>query len=84
MDSPSGGRRRTPAETNPGQNVKLPEGMATGDSDRVVEVIREWESRGVDQVNFMLNEFECTRQARVLNWLRLFGEHVIPKFSASD
>ncbi|MCY4095778.1 MAG: hypothetical protein OXG05_11730 [Gammaproteobacteria bacterium] len=84
MDSPSGGRRRTPAETNPGQNVNLPEGMATGDSDRVVEVIREWGSLGVDQVNFMLNEFECTPQERVLNNPRLFGEHVIPKFSASD
>ena len=82
--SPGGGRRRTPAETNPGQNVNLPEGMAIGDPDRIVEVIREWESLGVDQVNFMLNALECIPQEKVLNSLRLFGEHVIPKFSSSS
>ncbi len=82
--SPGGGRRRTPAETNPGQNVNLPEGMAIGDPDRIVEVIREWESLGVDQVNFMLNALECIPQEKVLNSLRLFGEHVIPKFSTDS
>ena len=82
--SPGGGRRRTPAETDPGRSANLPEGMAIGDPDRIVHVIREWESLGVDQVNFMLNALECIPQDRVLNSLRLFGEHVIPKFQETS
>lgn len=82
--SPGGGRRRTPAETDPGRTANLPEGMAIGDPDRIAHVIREWESLGVDQVNFMLNALECIPQEKVLNSLRLFGEHVIPKFQETD
>ena len=82
--SPGGGRRRTPAETDPGRTANLPEGMAIGDPDRIAHVIREWESLGVDQVNFMLNALECIPQQKVLNSLRLFGEHVIPKFQETS
>ena len=78
--APGGGRRRTPAETDPGRTANLPEGMAIGDPDRIVSVIKEWESLGVDQVNFMLNAIECIPQEKVLSSLRLFGEQVIPKF----
>ena len=82
--SPGGGRRRTPAETDPGRTANLPEGMAIGDPERIAHVIREWESLGVDQVNFMLNALECIPQEKVLNSLRLFGEHVIPKFQETS
>ena len=81
--SPGGGRRRTPAETNPGHTAKLPEGMAVGDPERVLAVIKEWESLGVDQVNFLLNALESIPQEKVLQSLRLFGEYVIPKFRRS-
>lgn len=82
--APGGGRsRRTPAETNPGQSSALPEGMAIGDPERIINVIKEWESLGVDQVNFLLNALESIPQDKVLNSLRLFGEHVIPKFRAT-
>ena len=79
-----GGGRRTPAETNPGVSANLPEGMAIGDPERVTNVIREWESLGVDQVNFLLNALECIPQQKVLESLRLFGTEVIPKFKQAE
>lgn len=83
--APGGGRRRrTPAETNPGKSANLPEGMAIGDPDRIVDVIKEWESLGVDQVNFLLNALESIPQEKVLKSLRLFGKYVIPRFKASN
>ena len=54
--------------------------MAIGDPDRIVRAIKEWESIGVDGVNFLLNAVEVIPQEKVLASLRLFAREVMPKF----
>jgi alkanesulfonate monooxygenase SsuD/methylene tetrahydromethanopterin reductase-like flavin-dependent oxidoreductase (luciferase family) len=65
----------------PGDPTGAPEGLAIGDPDRIVEVIKKWESVGVNGINFLLNCMETIPQEEVLAGLRLFGREVIPKFS---
>jgi alkanesulfonate monooxygenase SsuD/methylene tetrahydromethanopterin reductase-like flavin-dependent oxidoreductase (luciferase family) len=63
----------------PGRRA-LPEGIAVGDPDHVVDVIRRWESIGVDGINFLVNGLETVAQADVLESMRMFASEVMPKF----
>ena len=64
----------------PGDARALPEGIAIGDPDRLVEQLRRWESVGIDGVNFIANTCDVLSQEQVLDSLRLFGAEVLPKF----
>jgi alkanesulfonate monooxygenase SsuD/methylene tetrahydromethanopterin reductase-like flavin-dependent oxidoreductase (luciferase family) len=71
-------RREATAPTQGG----IPEGLAIGNPERIIEVIRKWEAVGVDRVNFLLNCIETVPQEQVLESLRLFAKEVMPKFAA--
>jgi alkanesulfonate monooxygenase SsuD/methylene tetrahydromethanopterin reductase-like flavin-dependent oxidoreductase (luciferase family) len=58
--------------------------MAIGDPGRIIRTIKEWESIGVDGVNFLLNAMETIPQAKVLESLRLFAREVMPAFARTD
>ncbi|WP_322818646.1 LLM class flavin-dependent oxidoreductase [Tepidiforma sp.] len=60
---------------------QIPEGLCIGNPDRIVEVVRKWESVGVDRINFLLNAIETVPQEEVLASLRLFAKEVMPKFA---
>ena len=75
-----GRRGRRSSEDNPGARAGIPEGMAIGDPQHLVRVMKEWESLGVDQVNFLLNAMEMIPQEKVLASLRLFASEVMPQF----
>ena len=60
----------------------LPEGIAIGDPDRLIEELRRWESVGIDGVNFICNTCELIPQDEVLDSLRLFASEVMPKLRA--
>ena len=64
----------------PGERAPLPEGIAIGDPDRIVEQLRRWESIGVDGVNFIVNTCEVIAQQEVLDSMRLFASEVLPTF----
>ncbi|MEX2247585.1 MAG: LLM class flavin-dependent oxidoreductase [Dehalococcoidia bacterium] len=64
----------------PGDGNRLPEGLCIGDPERIIGVLRKWESVGVDRVNFLLNAMETVPQEDVLASLRLFAREVMPKF----
>ena len=64
----------------PGDARALPEGIAIGDPDRLVEQLRRWESVGIDGVNFIANTCDVLSQEQVLDSLRLFAAEVMPKF----
>lgn len=65
---------------SPGSERGLPEGVAIGDPDWIIKQIQEWESVGVDGINFLVNGLEVLSQEEVLNSLRLFAQEVMPKF----
>lgn len=65
---------------SPGERKPLPEGIAMGDPDRILQVVKMWESVGVDGINFILNAMELIPQEEVLASLRLFATEVLPKF----
>jgi len=67
-------------EGSPADPSGIPEGMAIGDPERIVRAIKEWESIGVDGVNFLLNALEVIPQEKVLASLRLFAREVMPRF----
>lgn len=60
----------------------VPEGLAVGDPQRIIQAIKRWESVGVDRINFILNCLEMVPQAEVLASLRLFAQEVMPAFAA--
>jgi alkanesulfonate monooxygenase SsuD/methylene tetrahydromethanopterin reductase-like flavin-dependent oxidoreductase (luciferase family) len=60
---------------------QIPEGLAIGNPERIVEVIKKWEAVGVDRVNFLLNAIETVPQEQVLDSLRLFAKEVMPTFA---
>jgi alkanesulfonate monooxygenase SsuD/methylene tetrahydromethanopterin reductase-like flavin-dependent oxidoreductase (luciferase family) len=72
--------RRKVAEEHPGERAKLPEGTAVGDPKVIIELIKTWESIGIDQINFFLNAMEVIPQEKVLASLRLFAREVMPAF----
>jgi alkanesulfonate monooxygenase SsuD/methylene tetrahydromethanopterin reductase-like flavin-dependent oxidoreductase (luciferase family) len=59
----------------------IPEGLAVGSPDRIINVIKKWEAVGVDRINFLLNAMETVPQEQVLASLRLFAREVMPKFA---
>ena len=61
----------------------VPEGVAVGDPHEIIRVLREWESTGVDSVNFMINNVELIDQQAVLDSLRLFAREVMPAFKSA-
>jgi alkanesulfonate monooxygenase SsuD/methylene tetrahydromethanopterin reductase-like flavin-dependent oxidoreductase (luciferase family) len=64
----------------PGDESGVPEGVAVGNPDRIINVLKKWESVGVDRVNFLLNALEVVPQEQVLKSLRLFAKEVMPHF----
>ncbi len=64
----------------PGDASGAPEGLCIGDPHRVIEVVKKWESVGVDRINFLLNCLETVPQEEVLASLRLFAREVMPHF----
>lgn len=70
------------AVASPGGDDGAPEGLCIGDPDRIIEQIKQWESAGVDRINFLLNAMETIPQEQVLESLRLFASEVMPKFAA--
>jgi alkanesulfonate monooxygenase SsuD/methylene tetrahydromethanopterin reductase-like flavin-dependent oxidoreductase (luciferase family) len=56
------------------------EGLALGNPERIVRAMKNWESVGVDRVNFLLNCMEEIPQEQVLKSLRLFAGEVMPHF----
>jgi alkanesulfonate monooxygenase SsuD/methylene tetrahydromethanopterin reductase-like flavin-dependent oxidoreductase (luciferase family) len=62
----------------------IPEGLAIGNPDRIVEVVRKWEAVGVDRINFLLNAVETVPQQEVLDSLRLFAREVMPHFTEKN
>jgi len=69
---------------SPGDGRAIPEGIAIGDPERIVGVIKRWEAIGVDSINFLLNAVETIPQAEVLESLRLFAREVMPTFRRAD
>jgi len=69
---------------SPGEDRGLPEGIAIGDPDWIVEQIRTWESIGVDGLNFLVNAMEAVPQHQVLESMRLFAREVMPKFKSGE
>ena len=58
----------------------VPEGLAIGNPERIIKALRNWESVGVDRINFLLNASEVVPQEQVLDSLRLFAKEVMPHF----
>jgi len=75
------GRRKASAE-NPGAAFGVPDGMCIGDPQQILRAIKEWESIGVDQINFQVNAAERIPQEQVLESLRLFAREVLPSFQS--
>ena len=67
-----------------GASIGIPEGMCIGDPENVVRAVKEWESIGVDQINFLLNAAEVLPQDQVLESLRLFAKSVMPVFAEAE
>ena len=70
--------------TNPGAALGIPEGMCIGDPKVITHAIKQWESIGVDQVNFMLNAAEILPQEQVLESLHMFAREVLPAFPKEE
>ncbi len=75
------GKGRKTESGSPADAYGIPEGMGIGDPATITAAIKEWESIGVDQVNFMLNAAEILPQDQVLDSLRLFAREVMPAFA---
>jgi len=78
-----GPRAAVGREGSPADPSGIPEGMAIGDPERITRAIKEWESIGIDGVNFLLNAMETIPQEKVLASLRLFAREVMPAFAKS-
>ena len=62
----------------------VPAGLCVGDPERIVAILKQWESAGVDRIIFLLNALEVIPQEDVLKSLRLFAAEVMPHFPGSD
>jgi len=69
---------------SPGAARGIPDGMCIGDPAHVIRAVKDWESIGVDQVNFLLNTAETLPQDQVLDSLRLFAREVMPAFAGEE
>ena len=52
-----------------------------GDPERITAIIKQWESIGIDEINFFLNALEVIPQNKVLDSMRLFAAEVMPHFA---
>jgi alkanesulfonate monooxygenase SsuD/methylene tetrahydromethanopterin reductase-like flavin-dependent oxidoreductase (luciferase family) len=68
------------AGSSPGARATIPQGLAIGDPERLVRELKQWESVGVDAVNFIINSSELIPQEKVLDSLHLFAREVMPHF----
>jgi alkanesulfonate monooxygenase SsuD/methylene tetrahydromethanopterin reductase-like flavin-dependent oxidoreductase (luciferase family) len=68
---------------SPGETSRVPEGLCIGDPQRITEVVKRWESVGVDRITFLLNAMETVPQRQVLDSLRLFAREVMPQFASA-
>ena len=69
---------------SPGDATGIPEGMCIGDPEHIIRAIKEWESIGIDNINFLLNAAELIPQDQVLESLRLFAREVMPAFQKPE
>jgi alkanesulfonate monooxygenase SsuD/methylene tetrahydromethanopterin reductase-like flavin-dependent oxidoreductase (luciferase family) len=69
---------------SPEDRTGIPEGTCIGDPERIIRAVKEWESIGVDAVNFLLNASETLAHEEVLDSLRLFAREVMPAFAAKS
>lgn len=72
------GKARAPED--PKAERPVPEGVTIGDPQDIIGTIREWESTGIDSMNFIINNIEIIEQEAVLESLRLFARKVMPAF----
>jgi alkanesulfonate monooxygenase SsuD/methylene tetrahydromethanopterin reductase-like flavin-dependent oxidoreductase (luciferase family) len=72
--------RQQAAEDTEGRTATL----AQGSPDRIIRVLRRFESMGFDCVNFLLNMGEVIPQADLLASLRLFAKEVMPVFQRGE
>ena len=68
----------------PGDASGIPPGLAIGDPGRIIDVIKKWESIGVDGLNFVVQATECLPQDAVLDSLRMFANEVMPTFKNAE
>ena len=73
-------QRSSPTAAGSGDGSVIREGMAIGTPETVIKNLKMWEEIGVDRMVFLLNAGEVIPQEKVLRSLRLFAEHVLPKF----
>jgi alkanesulfonate monooxygenase SsuD/methylene tetrahydromethanopterin reductase-like flavin-dependent oxidoreductase (luciferase family) len=72
-----------PEADGPGSVPKVPEGLCIGDPARIIDTVKQWESAGVDRINFLLNAMETVPQQEVLDSMRLFAKEVMPRFAGT-
>ena len=77
----AGASARKKVTEDPGVGARLPEGSAIGDPERITAIIKQWESIGIDEINFFLNALEVIPQNKVLDSMRLFAAEVMPHFA---
>jgi len=53
--------------------------VCIGDPQRCIEVIKHWEEIGVDQIMCLMQAGRIPHE-KVMESIRLFGEHIIPHF----
>ncbi len=70
--------------SGPGDESGVPEGIAVGNPERLIRVLKKWESVGVDRVNFLMNALETIPQEKVLKSMRLFASEVMPHFERAE
>lgn len=69
-------------DSDPGQQRPIPDGIAIGDPDRIIDAVKVWEGVGVDAINFLLNTANVIPQEQVLDSMRLFAAEVMPHFTS--
>ncbi len=71
----------TEVEVSPGEVDRMVDNsvVCIGDPERCIRVIKHWEEVGVDQIMCLMQAGRVPHE-KVMESLRLFGEHVIPYF----
>ncbi|MGN6127903.1 MAG: LLM class flavin-dependent oxidoreductase [Humibacter sp.] len=68
----------------PGDATGIPEGLAIGEPDRIIEVVKHWEGIGVDGMNFVIQASEVLSHEDVMESLRNFAKYVMPQFKTPE
>lgn len=64
--------------------TKVPEGLAIGSPDQIINVIKRWESIGADRINFIVSAMGAVQQEEILRSMKLFATEVMPHFNQPD